>query len=287
MSDITAHRRVAARVKSARSLLRGKGSASIAIGGFIVLCWCLVAVFAPLLSPFSPSDIDHSTLGNPMPSGTHILGTDHLGRDILSRIIWGARPVLFVGTLSAAGAVLLGASIGVVAAYFGGWIDLTVSRIADIVLTFPVIILYMIVIVVFGPSILNIVAILTVTKAPIIARIVRSMVLELRDKEYVKAAKMRGETSMYIMFVEILPNTRHFLLVDFCLRIGFSIFVIGVLGFLGVGLPPPNPDWGGMVKDTYGFMSIWPHMSLIPSIAITSLVIGFNLLGIGLREKRW
>jgi peptide/nickel transport system permease protein len=147
-----------------------------------------------------------------------------------------------------------------------------------------VIILYMIILAIYGSSALNIIAVITLTKAPIIARIVRGITLELREREYVAAAKMRGESALYIMLVEILPNARGPLIVEMCLRMGYTIITIGVLGFLGIGLPPPDPDWGGMVKDTYGMMSVWPHMSLIPCAVISSLVIGFNLLSIGLRE---
>ena len=112
----------------------------------------------------------------------------------------------------------------------------------------------------------------------------RGLTLEIRERDYVAAAKMRGESAWYIMLVEILPNARGPLIVDACLRMGYTIIAIGVLGFLGLGLPPPDPDWGGMVKDTYGYMSIWPHMALIPCAAISSLVVGFNLLADGLRE---
>jgi peptide/nickel transport system permease protein len=223
-------------------------------------------------------------VASPTPSRAHWLGTDHLGRDILARILWGARTVLTVAPLAVLGATLLGALVGLSAGYYRGWVDLVLSRAGDIILTFPVIILYMIVLAAFGSSAGNIIAVLTLTKAPIIARIVRGLTLELREREYVAAAKMRGESGLYIMVAEILPNARGPLLVDMCLRMGYTIVLIGVLGFLGIGLPPPDPDWGGMVKDTYGMMSVWPHMSLYPCAAISSLVIGFNLLAVGLRE---
>src|SRR5215472_16564692 len=142
----------------------------------------------------------------------------------------------------------------------------------------------MIVLAMFGSSAFNIILVIAVTKAPIIARIVRGLTLELREREYVAAAKMRGESALYIMLVEILPNARGPLIVEMCLRMGYTTITIGVLSFLGIGLPPPNPDWGGMVKDTYGMMSVWPHMALIPCAVISSLVVGFNLLAVGLRE---
>ena len=259
-------------------------SAPALIGLGIVLFWGLAALAAPLIAPYPPNANDYAALASPKPSAVHWLGTDHLGRDILSRILWGARTVLTVAPLAVAGAAVLGSLLGLCAGYYRGWIDLVVTRTCDIVLSFPVIILYMIILAVFGASALNIIAVLTVTKAPIIARIVRGITLELREREYVAAAKMRGESALYIMLAEILPNARGPLIVDLCLRMGYNIVIIGALGFLGIGLPPPHPDWGGMVKDTYGMMSVWPHMALFPCAAISSLVIGFNLLAVGLRE---
>jgi len=254
------------------------------IGLAIILVWVLAALLAPLIAPYPPNASDMAALANPTPSRAHWLGTDHLGRDLLSRILWGARTVLAVAPVAVLGATILGSLLGLAAGYHRRWIDLVISRACDIVLTFPVIILYMIILAHFGSSAWNIIGVLTLTKAPIIARIVRGMTLELREREYVAAAKMRGESALYIMLAEILPNARGPLIVDMCLRTGYNIVIIGVLGFLGIGLPPPDPDWGGMVKDTYGMMSVWPHMALVPCAAISSLVIGFNLLAIGLRE---
>jgi peptide/nickel transport system permease protein len=267
-----------------RGLIRITESPSATIGLTIVLVWVLAALLAPALAPYAPNANDYAALADPRPSRAHWLGTDHQGRDILARILWGARTVFTVAPLAVLGATILGALLGLAAGYHRGWVDLVVSRAGDIILTFPVIILYMIVLATFGSSARNIIAVLTVTKAPIIARIVRGLTLELREREYVAAAKMRGESALYIMVVEILPNARGPLLVDMCLRTGYNVIIIGVLGFLGIGLPPPDPDWGGMVKDTYGMMMVWPHMALFPCAAISSLVVGFNLLAVGLRE---
>ena len=255
-----------------------------AVGVAIVLLWLVLAALAPWLAPYGPNASDLGALAHPTSSRAHWLGTDHLGRDILSRILWGARPVLVIAPLAVLGATVLGSLLGLAAGYKRGWIDLVVTRACDITLSFPVIILYMIILTHFGSSAWNIIGVLTLTKAPIIARIVRGLTLELREREYVTAAKMRGESSLYIMLVEILPNARGPLIVDMCLRTGYNIIIIGVLGFLGIGLPPPDPDWGGMVKDTYGMMMVWPHMALFPCAAISSLVVGFNLLAVGLRE---
>lgn len=254
------------------------------VGASIVTFWVAVALLAPYLPLDPPNANNMAALAYPWPTASHWLGTDHLGRDIMSRIAWGARTVLMVAPIAVFGAAALGSLLGLMAGYYRGWIDGLVMRIGDIVLSFPVIILYMIILAKFGSSALNIIVVITVTKAPIIARIVRGITLELRERDYVMAAKMRGESSLYIMFCEILPNARGPLIVDFCLRLGYTTIIIGVLGFLGIGLPPPDPDWGGMVKDTYGMMLVWPHMSLFPCAAVSSLVIGFNLLAIGLRE---
>ncbi len=267
-----------------RWLARVAESQPALIGLAIILAWILAALLAPWIAPYPPNASNMAALADPTPSRAHWLGTDHLGRDILSRILWGARPVLAVAPVAVLGATALGSLLGLAAGYHRRWIDLVISRACDIVLTFPVIILYMIILAHFGSSAWNIIAVLTLTKAPIIARIVRGMTLELREREYVAAARMRGESALYVMLAEILPNARGPLIVDMCLRTGYNIVIIGVLGFLGIGLPPPDPDWGGMVKDTYSMMSVWPHMALFPCAAISSLVIGFNLLAIGLRE---
>jgi len=254
------------------------------VGIVLILAWVALALLAPLIAPYPPNANDMAALAHTTPSRAHWLGADHLGRDILSRILWGARPVLVIAPLAVLGAAVLGSLLGLAAGYYGRWIDLVITRACDIVLSFPVIILYMIILAHFGSSAWNIIGVLTLTKAPIIGRIVRGMTLDLREREYVAAAKMRGESALYIMLVEILPNARGPLVVDMCLRTGYNVIIIGALGFLGIGLPPPDPDWGGMVKDTYGMMMVWPHMALFPCAAISSLVVGFNLLAVGLRE---
>ena len=260
------------------------GSVPAVAGIVLVVFWMVIALLAPWIAPYAPNASDMMALADPGPSAQHWLGTDHLGRDILSRLMWGARTVLTVAPIAVLGATVLGCLVGLVAGYYRGWVDILVTRVSDIILSFPVIILYMIILAIYGSSALNIILVITVTKAPIIARIVRGITLELRGREYVAAAKMRGERPLAIMVLEILPNARGPLIVDVCLRMGYTIITIGVLGFLGIGLPPPDPDWGGMVKESYGMMSVFPHMSLIPCAAISSLTIGFNLLAVGLRE---
>ncbi len=264
------------------AVLRRSPAACVGLG--LVAFWVAASLLAPLLAPYPPNANDYAALADPTPSAAHWLGTDHLGRDMLSRILWGGLRVLGVAPLAVLAAYLAGVAMGLAAGYYRGWVDAVVSRLSDIVLSFPVIILYMIVLARFGPSWLNIVLAVTFVAAPQVGRIVRGLTLEIAETDFVAAARTRGESGLYIMVVEILPNARGPLVVDACLRMGYTIIIIGALGFLGLGLPPPDPDWGGMVKDTYAMMLSHPHMTLFPCIAISSLVVGFNLLADGLRE---
>jgi peptide/nickel transport system permease protein len=254
------------------------------VGAFLVLFWILVAIFAPWIAPHDPNESNMDALIDPTPTAVNWLGTDNQGRDILLRIVWGSRTVLFVAPIAVFVAYALGCFLGLLAGYHRGWVDQVINRIADVILSFPAIVLYIIVIMRLGPSALNIIMAVVFIATPQIVRIVRGMTLELREHDYVAAAKMRGESAFYIMLAEILPNARGPLIVDACLRMGYTTIAIGVLGFLGLGLPPPDPDWGGMVKDTYAMMTIYPHMSLFPALAISSLVVGFSLLADGIRE---
>ncbi len=259
-------------------------SPTAVVGLLLVSFWVIAAVLAPILPLQSPITSDFMAMANPNPSAAHWLGTDILGRDILARLIFGARTVLMVAPLSVGVAMVVGIMLGMLAGYYGGWIDTLISRASDIILAFPVLVLYVILIANIGPSVVNIVIATTIASAPGIGRITRGLVLGLKEQEYVAAAKLRAESTLYIMLVEILPNCRSMLIVDACLRIGYTIITIGILGFLGLGLPPPNPDWGGMVKEATTVLNVWPLMSLAPSAAIVSLVLGFNLLADGLRE---
>ncbi|MCH2395031.1 ABC transporter permease [Oceanibaculum sp.] len=267
------------------ALIRESGVGTVGLS--IIVFWCLMALLAPLIAPYPPNAqyVPFQVPGVTAPDGgTFWLGTDHLGRDILSRLMWGARTVLFYAPLATFCAYAVGIVMGLAAGYKRGWIDDVLSRVADIILSFPVLVLYVVVITTFGASGINIIIAVTFASAPGIMRIVRGLVLDLRTRDYVAAAQTRGESAWYIMFVEILPNARGPLIVDGCLRLGYVIITIGVLGFLGLGLPPPDPDWGGMVNETRGMAMAFPHMTIFPCIAISSLVLGFNLLADGLRE---
>ncbi len=254
-------------------------------GLVIVAAWLLIAILAPVLAPYPPNGQFRTAL-KMLPSGDHWLGADALRRDILSRIIWGSRPVLTVAPLALACAYAIGISIGLVAGYFGGWIDSVVNRFVDVLLSFPKIVIYVVLIATVGPSALNIVIAVIMVASPGIARITRGLAIDIKNNDYVLAARTRAENPAFIMFAEILPNARGPLIVDACMRMGYTVLAIGVLGFLGLGLPPPDPDWGGMVREATPMLTVFPHMALFPCLAIASLVLGFNLIADGLQEAQ-
>ena len=273
-------------------------SKTAVIGLTIVLFWVSVAVFAPFLTPYTPLEQDWKA-PNQGPSSTHILGTDELGRDLWSRLIYGARVVLVIMPISESlwvpggtalwgvfTALLIGMTLGLVSGYYGGWLDEIVMRLLDAIMAVPVILLYLIIMAALGASAMNVVIAITIVGTPGIARLVRSLTLDIRTREYIKAAETRGESPWYTMFVEILPNARGPIIVDAMLRVGYAIFAMGTLGFLGLGLPPPSPDWGSMVAKGREFILAGsPWAALWPSVAIASLVVGLNLLADGLREE--
>lgn len=273
-------------------------SRTATIGLIIVLFWLTVAAFAPLLTPYTSLEQDWKA-PNQGPSSAHFLGTDELGRDLWSRLIYGARIVLLVLPISEKlwipggtalwgvfAALIVGMTLGLVSGYYGGWIDEIVMRLLDAMMAVPIILLYLIIMTALGASALNVVIAITIVGTPGIARLVRSLTLDIRTREYIRASETRGESAWYIMFVEILPNARGPIIVDAMLRVGYAIFAMGTLGFLGLGLPPPSPDWGSMVAKGQEFILAGsPWAALWPSVAIASLVVGLNLLADGLREE--
>jgi peptide/nickel transport system permease protein len=234
------------------------------------------------------------------PNGTNWLGTDHLGRDILSRLMQGTQVILLktrlpgeanisipggVALWGVFGSLALGATLGLNAGYRGGWWDQVIMQFLDAMIAFPRIVLYLVVIAALGQGDLVVILAIAITGAPGVARLARSLAMDIKTRDYIRASETRGESVWYIMFREILPNARGPLLVDGMLRVGYAIFAIGTLGFLGIGLPPPDPDWGSMVNDARKniFSSQWAV--IWPALAIATLVIGLNLFADGLREE--
>ncbi len=271
-------------------------------GAVLVLFWIIVALFAddlifrpdcwfadckttPLLARYSPFEQARG-LGWQKPSADHWIGTDKRNRDIWARIAHGSRIVLVLAPISVLIALTIGGALGLVAGYFGGLIDEIVMRFLDAVMAFPQVLLYLVIIAALGPSVVNIILAITIAGAPGIARLVRSLTLDIKTRDYIAAAQTRGESSWYIMFVEILPNARGPILIDAMLRIGYTVFAISTLGFLGLGLPPPSPDWGSIVNvGRSGIQAGQFWEALSASLATASLVVGLNLLADGLQEE--
>ncbi len=284
------------RLRTAFSILFASKTATV--GMILVLFWVFVALFAPLLTPYTPTEQDWRA-PNQGPSWEHPLGTDELGRDLWSRLIYGARVVLVILPVSqdywipcgtaiwgVIAALVIGAALGLLSGYRGGWLDEIIMRLLDAMMSVPIILLYLIIVAAIGASALNVVIAMAIVGTPGIARLVRGLTLDIRTRDYIRAAETRGEGTFYIMFVEILPNAKGPIIIDAMLRVGYAIFAMGTLGFLGLGLPPPSPDWGSMVAKGREFIMVGsPWAALWPSLAIATLVVGLNLLADGLREE--
>jgi peptide/nickel transport system permease protein len=271
--------------KAPPGLIRRLPTSPVAMAGVsIIVFWIILALLAPILPIASPTAQDYLAMAHPGPSAPHLLGVDSLGRDTLSRILWGARIVLSLAPISVIAAYIVGCAMGLVAGYYGGWIDALISRISDIILSFPVVVLYVVLIAAVGASALNIIVAVILASAPGVSRIVRGLAIQLVRQDFVAAARLRRESPLFIMVMEILPNCRGPLITDFCLRLGYTVIIIGTLGFLGLGIPPPAPDWGGMVQEATPMLIVFPLMALFPAFALIALVLGFNLLADGLNE---
>ena len=267
------------------------------VGLGIVAFWLLLAFISLFWTPFSPNATQFTQ--NLGPNATNWLGTDHLGRDILSRLMQGTQVILLktrlpgsdislpggVAIWGVLGSLTLGSVLGLNAGYRGGWWDQIIMQVLDALIAFPRIVLYLVVIAALGQGDLVVILAITITGAPGVARLARSLALDIKTRDYIRAAETRGENVWYIMFNEILPNARGPLLVDGMLRVGYAIFAIGTLGFLGIGLPPPDPDWGNMVNEARRNIFANQLAVIWPALAIASLVIGLNLFADGLREE--
>jgi len=268
------------------------------VGLIIVLFWFILGIVSLFWTPYPPNASLFEQ--NLTPNTTNWLGTDHLGRDITSRLMTGTQVVLLktrlpgdlgivipggVALWGVFGALVVGAFLGLNAAYRGGWWDQAIMQVLDALVAFPAIVLYLVIITAFSQGDVVVIFAITITGAPGIARLVRSLALDIKTRDYIRAAETRGEKVSYIMFKEIFPNARGPILVDAMLRVGYAIFMIGTLGFLGIGLPPPDPDWGGMVNEARKFIFLNPWGVIPPAVAIASLVVGLNLFADGLREE--
>lgn len=253
------------------------------IGMGIVIFFILLAVFAPLLAPHGIND-QNLSLRLQAPSKDHLFGTDDFGRDILSRVIYGARISLWVGFFSVLGSVVVGSLLGIVAGYYGRLVDGVISRIFDIMLAFPSILLAIGIVAVLGPSLQNALIAIAVINIPNFGRLIRSRVLSIKQEEYIMAAKAIGMSDARILFHHILPNSMAPIIVQGTLAIATAIIEAAALGFLGLGAQPPNPEWGTMLASSKEFLTQAPWTMIFPGLAIMLTVLGFNLMGDGLRD---
>ncbi len=248
-----------------------------------IIALVLAAILAPVIAPYDPSAPDYNAVLQG-PSGDHWAGTDAYGRDIFSRIIWGARISLAVGFLSVTLGALFGVTLGIVSGFYGGWVDSIIMRICDLLLAFPGILLAIAVIAVLGPGITNVIYAVAIFSIPVFARLARSTTLQLKRTVYVDASRAIGVADRVIMLRHILPGTLPNVIVYFSMRIGTSILTAAALSFIGFGAQPPSPEWGAMLADGRTYMGVADHLTLFPGIAIFVTVLGFNLFGDGLRD---
>ncbi len=263
-----------------RSFIRHR---SAVIGGAIVLFFILIALAAPLIAPYDYKAVNENIrLSSPSPE--HWLGTDDMGRDIFSRIVYGARISLWVGFVAVSGSIVVGSLLGLIAGFYGGWRDVLISRIFDILLAFPSILLAIAIVAMLGPSLENALIAIAIINIPTFGRLMRSRVLSIKEEDYILAARAMGMKNGRILFQHILPNSWTPIMVQGTLGFATAVIEAAALGFLGLGAQPPDPEWGKMLADARPYIQTAPWTMIFPGLAIMMTVLGFNLLGDGLRD---
>lgn len=251
------------------------------IGLVLISCWIVIAIFAPLIAPHDPNAQIFAL--HTAPGGGNLLGTDELGRDVFSRLLYGTRVTLPLALILVALSTTVGAVLGGIAGYFGGWVDSIIMRLADLVFAFPGIILAMAAAAALGPGLRNAVIALVIVTWPSYARVTRSLILGLRETEFVSSARLLGASGRRTLLVDLGPNTAGQLLVLASLEVGNAVLLISGLSFLGLGQQPPDPEWGAMVSEGAQNFNYW-WLGVFPGIAILTVVVAFNFLGDTLRD---
>jgi peptide/nickel transport system permease protein len=254
------------------------------VGGAMVCALLLIAAFAPLIAPYPFDGMNIAHRLNP-PSSTYWFGTDEYGRDILSRTLYGGRLSLFMGLAATAITISLGVPLGLIAGYHSGWLDSLLMRTMDVLMSFPPIMLGLLVLAVTEPALWKTILAVGIVYVPVVVRLTRSVTLELAHEEFIQAARARGEGTAYILTREILPNAWPPIIVEASLRVTFAILLGAALSFLGMGAQPPSSDWGLMISEARPFIDRAPWIALAPGVAMCLTVVGINLLGDGLRES--
>src|SRR5712691_1409550 len=268
----------------ADTLHRVRGNRAAVAGAIVVVTFVVAALLAPVLAPFDPLK---GRLGNRLvaPNAVHWLGTDELGRDILSRVLYGARLTVQIQVAAVGLALVAGAALGLLAGYVGRWVDQLIMRFMDILMAFPGIFLALGIIAALGTGLGNVIIAAGIFLVPQFARVVRASVLTLKDMEFVQAARALGQRDAAIVFRYLLPNSLGPIIVQTSLRMATVLLTASGLSFLGLGVQPPSPEWGAMLSNARSYMITAPHVAMIPGLAIAVVVLGFNLLGDGLRDS--
>ncbi len=255
---------------------------SALFGSMMILFLLLLALLAPLVTPYTFSEKSDDLMQ--APSGTHWFGTDEMGRDLFTRVLFGARISLWIGFVAVTGSLILGGLLGLVAGYFGGRWDMLISRLFDILLAFPGILLAIAIVTILGPGLNHALLAISIINVPIFGRLMRSSVLRVKEEDYIVSAKAIGASTERIIFQHILPNCWTPLIVQGSLSFATAVIEAAALGFLGLGAEPPIPEWGTMLADSRPFIQTAPWLMIFPGIFILFTVLGFNLIGDGLRD---
>ena len=274
---------IAPRRKLGRAASKFLGNRSAVFGGVLVLAFVILAVAAPVLAAYDPFQTSFTSIRKP-PSAEFWLGTDELGRDIYTRMLYGARASLLAGVISVSIAVLVGVPFGLLAGFYGGWVDASVSRVTEALLAIPFLILAIALAAFLGPSLTNAMIAIGLSATPIFIRLTRGQALAVKTEDYVEGARAIGLPNFLIMTRYIFPNVLPVIVVQATITIATAIIAEASLSFLGLGQQPPNPSWGSMLNTAKNFMTQAPWMSVFPGGAIFLVVLGFNLLGDGLRD---
>ncbi len=262
---------------------RATRSPGLVVGLLLVAVMVFAAIFAPWIAPYDPNEQNVLVPLAP-PSADYLFGTDFYGRDVLSRVIWGARVSLTVGFVATIVGVVVGIAIGVAAGYYGGWIDRVVTALTDVLLSFPQLIMGLLIVAVLGPSLGNLILAIAVTAAPAFIRVGRGSTLAMRERDFVDAGRALGFSDWRIMARHVLPNIMDEVVVLASLWLATAIRTEATLAFIGLGVPPPTATWGSIVRDGFDNLLDAPWLSIFPSLAILVVMIGLNLVGDGLRD---
>jgi peptide/nickel transport system permease protein len=262
---------------------RATRSGGLAVGVVLVVAMVLVALLAPWISPYDPDEQNVLMKLEP-PSWEYLFGTDAFGRDVLSRVIWGARVSLFVGSVATLAGILVGTVIGIISGYYGGIVDKLITAATDILLSFPQLIMGLILVAVLGPTLFNLILAIAITAVPAFIRVARGSTLAMKERDFVDACRALGYGDLRIMFLHVLPNIMDEVVVMGSLWLAAAIRTESTLAFIGLGVPPPTATWGGIIREGFDNLLDAPWLSIFPSLAILVVMIALNLVGDGLRD---